>query len=260
MKLQHLILNLGLLLLFAGNLFSQSNQAERLFIPLMDKESQSNVVVTVSDFGGIGKPCPPKYTNVLTNTNLFTLEQQKIINEVFVKYKNVTTNSGPPGTVLAGLYKTNFIVKAMNETAKVEKWIARYQYTNSNAQEEISIGGSLSAKFRTTSNSAEGYNVYFNRTGGGTTLLTFGEVKQDLTSGLLARFEDIHEQGITWDCRLADFSNSYLTEYRQYSNGMVLGKFFMWNLQNGNLMMEAEFKKPYDWNKNRIQMNSIRKP
>jgi hypothetical protein len=245
MKLRNIIFGLSLLL-FSENLFGQTNQEQRLIIPGLDPASQSNVVITVCDFYG-GQPCPLEYTNMLSNTNLFTPKEQKLIEGIFVKYKNVTTNSGPLDTVLIGLYKTNFIIKAMDRTAGVENWIARYQYTNSEAYEEITIGKSLSARFRTKSN--DGYNMYFNRTGSGT-MLGFTEIKQDLINGVLAEFEDAHPQGVDWNFRRADFSNSRLFEYRQYTNGMVFGKYLMWNLRNGNLSIEAEFKEPYDWKKN----------
>lgn len=237
------------LLFFVSNLFAQTNQSARLFIPFLDKESQSNVIVTL-DLSGNGQLCPPEYTNVLSNTNLFTPEEQKTIQEIFIKYKKVTTNSGPPGTVLANLYKTNFVIKAMNRDWPVENWVARYQYTNSEAYEVVTIGQSLSARFRT--NSTDGYNVYFNHVGDGSTL-RFIEVKHNLINGLFVEFENTHSQGTTWDYRLADFSDSHVTEYRHYTNRMVVGKFFMWNPENNNLGLEAEFKEPYDFEKHRMQ-------
>ena len=254
MKLQQFILNLALLF-SAGKLFCQSNQTERLFIPLMDKESQSNVNVAVSDFGGPGKPCRPEYTNVLSNTNLFSLEDQQIIKEVFVKYQNVTTNSGPPGTVLAGLYRTNYTIKVMNETANVENWVANFQFTNSEAHEQIKFGSGMSAEFRNKSN--DGYNASITRTGGGTTLLNFGEIKHGLPNGLFARFTDLHEQGPNWDYKLASFTNSQLVEYRQRTNGLVTGKFLMWNALNGNVIVEAEFKEPYEFEKHRTDLRML---
>jgi hypothetical protein len=249
MKLQHSLLIICLINV-AGIVFGQTNQTERLLIPFLDKETQSNVIVTVCDFSK-GQPCPTEYANVISNTNLFTSEEQKTISEVFVKYRNVTTNSGPPGTVLASLYKTNNVVKAMGRIFTNEFWTANFQYTNFEAREEIRFGGGFSAKFRNKANN--GYNVVFTRTGGGT-LLTFGEVKQDLTSGLFVRFEDNYPQGITWDYKLARFNDSHLEEYRHYTNKMVVGNFLMWNSQNGNLMLKADFKEPYDFEKYRTDL------
>jgi hypothetical protein len=237
----------------AESLFAQTNPVQRLVLPGLDPEIQSNVVVTVCDPFGVGQPCPLRYTNALSNTNLFTLEQRTTITEAFAKYKNVTTNSGPPGTVLSSLYRTNLSVevKAVNRTFEAEDWVVRYQYTNSEAYVEANIGKSLLVRFRTKSK--DGYNVEFNRTGNGT-MLGFGEVKRGVVCGVLARFEDPHVQGSNWDYRHAIFTNSQLVEYRQYTNGMVHGKFLVWNAHNGRLMIEADFKQPFDWNKHYRQL------
>src|SRR5205085_1884200 len=79
-----------ILISFVNTLFGQTN-VQRQFIPFLDKESQSNVDVTVCNFNGT--PCPPELTNTLSNTNLFTPADVETIMEVFAKYKNITTNS-----------------------------------------------------------------------------------------------------------------------------------------------------------------------
>ena len=38
------------------------------------------------------QPCPKEYTNVLSNTNLFTLDEQILFKNFSLKHKNVTTN------------------------------------------------------------------------------------------------------------------------------------------------------------------------
>ncbi len=232
----------------AAPLFGQSNQAQRLFIPLMNRESQSNVIVSVSDLGD-GQPCPAKYTNLLSNTNLFTSMQQEEIKAAFNKYRGVTSNHGPAGTVLVDSYKTNYVFKA-DDKRKAEETISVFQHTNRNAREIIRIGAGFLAEYRTGSN--DGYNVSFTRTGAGT-LLGFGEVRNNKPHGVFARFVDMHPQGLAWDHGSADFESSLLSEYKQYSNGYVLGRFFMWNVKNGHLQVQAEFTRPYDWNRNRLQ-------
>jgi hypothetical protein len=250
-------LNLALtlsLLLAGGNLFAQTNQAKRLFVPYLDEESQSNVIVTIS---GIQQPCPPEYTNTLSNTNLFTPEEQKVIADIFIKYKNVTTNSGPPGTILSAFYRTNYVINVRNRTVAVENDVADFKYTNFDAHEQITIKGGLSAKFLNTS--GEGYNVFFVGTGNGT-MLQYIERKGGVRNGILAEFEDMQWQGTNWDFRRADFiTNSHLVEYRQYTNGMVFGKYLMWNPRNNDLFLEADFKQPYDFEKYRTDLRTTRK-
>jgi len=257
--LNFITLGLGFLFLI-GSLFG-ANSPERLFIPFLDPASQSNVTVTVSSVFAKEAPCPPEYTNSLSNTNLFTTEEQMWIKEVLVKYKNVTTNSGPPGTILVNLYKTNFIAPPLywvktNEYWMIhrtnELWVANFQYTNSGAREEISFGKSVAAKFTNKSN--DGYAASIAWVGSGS-LLTFSERKHGSASGVLVRIEDLHSQGTDWDYRRADFSGGHLQEYMQMTNGMLLGKWFMWNVSSGGLMLEAESKVPYDWNNHRINLS-----
>ena len=234
--------------------------SERSYIPFLEPASQSNVVVTVPSLsGGKDTLCSMEYTNLLSNMNLFTPEQQKIIGEALVKYKNVTTNSGPPGTVLVSCYKTNVIIpplywmetNSLNRFRTNQIWVSNFQYTNKEAQEEIRFSGGFSAKFTTKSN--DGYTASITRTGSGS-LLTVTERKQGSASGLLVRFDDSHAQGMTWDYKFADFSKGHLQEYMQTTNGMMLGKWLMWNPLNNRLILQAECKTPYDWNKHRMKL------
>jgi hypothetical protein len=240
------------LIVFCQNLSAQTKSTERQFIPYLDRESQSNVVVFVCDRRD-GCPCPKELANVLSNRNLFTAAEEQVIQKVFLKYKNVTTNSGPTGTIPVSLEKTNYTVTALGRTFEGENWIARFQYTNSTAREEIKFATGLSTKYRTDSD--DGYDVFFVQTGNGT-LMRFGEVKRGKRDGVLVEFQDSHPQGMTWDFRQADFDNIHLGTYWHYRGGMVLGKFLMWNLRDGNLLIKAEFKEPYDWGKNYLATRS----
>ena len=251
MKCLHYIAINCAILFYCINIYCQSAQPGRLFIPFLDKESQTNVIVTVSDLFGSGETCPHIYTNVLSNTNLFSFGDQRLINGLFLKYKNVTTNLGPPGTELVSLYQTNYAIKAMGRTVAVQNWMARFQYTNSEDHEEITFCSGILAKFRNKYNA--GYNLSIGRTGDGS-WLRIANVKNDLINGLVATFVDSHSQGATWEYRFADFKNCRLGEYRQYTNGLAIGKYLMWNVKTGNLILDAMFKEPYDIEKHRSQV------
>jgi len=221
-----------------------------LGIPFINQESLSNVVISVP-LSGFGVPCPPKYTNRLSNTNLFTPSQQRVIKDVFVKYLSVTTNSGPPGTVLVATYWTNlampaYMPKTLTNYFNTPVWVSVFQHTNSDAFERVMFNNGLSAHFE--NKLGNGYAVVLTRVGNGT-LLTFGEVAKGAINGLSARFDDLEPQGSNWDYKLADFHNACLVEYKHYTNGMVIGNYFMWNPESGNLTFEADFQKPFDWNK-----------
>lgn len=252
MKIQFIVIIFSLLI-FAETLLGQTNQLRRLFIPFLEKESQSNVIVDVSGFFGDGQPCPLEYTNSLSNTNLFTTEEQKTISKAFLKYRNVTTNSGPIGTVPMGLFETNRFVKVINKSIKIKSWVAIFKYTNIDATEEIQFGAGMLAKFRNKSN--DGYDLSLTRTGDGS-MMYFGEVKHGLLNGLLAGFIDHHAQGVTWDYKFANFDDPSLVEYRHCTNSLVIGKYFMWD-SNNNIVLEADFKEPYDFTKNRIDIRML---
>jgi hypothetical protein len=225
------------LLLFAGTLFAQTNSTPQKTIPIFDPGSQSNLVVIVNclDSECAHPSCPVEYTNLVSNTNLFSPVEQKLLKEIPLKYKNVTTNSGPPESVLVGLDKTN------------GNWVAHFQYTNSEAQDEVvfhalpSNGklyrvetqaaqderafGRISAKFRTKV--GDGYDVKIARG----SVFDFQQIKQNIRDGLVV--------GLDGD---------YCGNWMRFINGKAVGKWFVWD-RDGNLIIEVEFKKPFDFDK-----------
>ena len=231
MKIRYTII-LGLGLSFSATyLIAQSKSANHLLIPYFDPASQSNIVVSVCDFKG-GQPCPLIYTNIVSNTNLFTSEEQQLLNKVFVKYKNVTTNSGPSGTVLASLCKTNLV----NLYRTNEFFVALFQYTNSAEFEKVwFFEGHISAA--STAEAGGGYTVGIGKDGS-CSVLRFNRKKNGLNDGIMA-----------------DIYGDHLQTYGHYTNGMAIGKYIVWNPQNNNLMLEAEFKEPYDFAKNRLDLH-----
>lgn len=252
MKL-NVLFSIALLSLNVTNAFAQINVTNLLSIPFLDTASQSHgVVVAVCDFNA--KQCPQDCTNVLSNTNLFTGDQKSVISGVFEKYKNIATNSGLSGAILKECYRTNRTVRVLGRTMDIESWIAKFQYTNFPATEELMLGeGGLLAKYRSKSNGC--YNVSFTRTGRGT-MLRFTEMKDEMINGLLASFDDGFPQGTHWDFRRANPNGYRLTEYRQYTNGLVLGRFLMWN-SSGNLTLEADFKEPYEFERHRTDLGAF---
>jgi hypothetical protein len=93
MKLKQLILVLGLLIA-TNNLFAQTNHPAKKFIGSYDAASQSNVDVIASGNMNDAVPCPPEYTNVISNTNLFSPAEQQLLKEA-QSYLTNNTYSGP---------------------------------------------------------------------------------------------------------------------------------------------------------------------
>jgi hypothetical protein len=237
MKMRFYIFCLGLL--FIGNI----SNAQRLIFPFLKMEGQSNIVVT-ADFDH-PKPCPPEYTNLISNTNLFSLDEQKKIMEVTLKYKNVTTNSGPPSSVFKGFGLRQ--LKYADSTGTNSKlWIARFTYTNSEDQEEIwSYYGQNIVKFRTEA--GDGYDAMFRNN----FLITYMEYKDRLPDGLFVFAHD----------PMYPYADEHCAMWTRFVKGKALGKFIVWQVSptqdqpdskitdstTFKIAAEADFKEPFDF-------------
>jgi hypothetical protein len=216
MKLTTIIFGL---LLSASSLFGQTNQTKQPLIDFLDPDSQTNIIIIRNGKGS--PPCPPQYTNLVSNTNLFSPAEQKLLQEVVLKYKNVTTNSGPPGSILASLNKdTNGY------------WVARFQYTNSEMQDEVTFGIEKVAKHLNKSGDGYGVSMDYMLGRSAESIFNFCQLKHGVKDGLSVDYYD----------------NGHCLTWMHFSNDMAVGKWLEWN-SDGGLRLEAEFKTPYDFRK-----------
>jgi hypothetical protein len=207
-------------ILLATGLPGQTNVGVGHMIPFLEPDSQNNIIIKVNGLLA-PRPCPPEYTNLVSNTNLFSVSERKLLEELPARYKNVTTNCGPPGTVLVGLSNSSIGL------------LAHFQYTNSNASEEVTFSALTSVKFR--NGSGDGYDVeLYNPDAYRVPGLGFTQIKHGVMEGLTANFYGDH---CTW--------------WMHFREGKAVGKWFAWD-RRGNLLLEAEFKEPYDYLKYRI--------
>ncbi|HUB87590.1 MAG TPA: hypothetical protein VMB22_06830 [Verrucomicrobiae bacterium] len=226
MKPLYIIFGLGLLF-FAGQLFGQDKPPSDL-IPFMTElfapDSQTNMTFIIYD------KCPPKYTNVVSNTNLFTPSEQKILEKVLSKYKYVTTNSGPPGTVLVGLDKTNGY------------YVAHFDYTNLNAHEDITFGD-RSAEFRHNRDYHE-YIAQFSpyplarfRTQGGDgydVIISSDEI-------IYVQIEHGEVNGL-----YVDFHGDHCENMLHFIDGKAVNEWLSWG-GNEDYILEIKMKSPMDY-------------
>jgi hypothetical protein len=193
-------------------------------------EGQSNITVLADMDHHI--PCQPEYTNLLSNTNLFSIAEQEKIKEVTLKYQNVTTNSGPAGTVFKGweLRRRRYVDLGLPTNTFS---VACFSYTNSDAREQIDASGDakhIIAKFRTPT--GDGYDVAIVDN----ILMSYQEYKNELPDGLFVVVQDPKLE----HCGM----------WARFTKGKVLGKFIVWQMndQSGfQIMAEAEFKDPFDF-------------
>lgn len=218
-------------------LFCASSHAEKLVFPFLKMEGQSNIIVLADMDHHL--PCPQKYTNLFSNTNLFTLTEQEKLRNVALKYQKVTTNSGPAGSVFS-----NWELRRMKYTelgvATNIFLVACFNYTNCNAREEIyAYSGSknIIAKFRTST--GDGYDVCLINN----TLTVYQEYKNEVLDGLLVGVHDPNHLDDKVHCGM----------WTRFTKGKVFGKFITWGQDDFEsqagfeIGAEAEFKEPFDF-------------
>lgn len=225
-----LLIALGLVMWRATS-FGQVVYTNHLLIPFLTASSQSNVSVEISDLRR-GEVCPLKYTNVVSNTNLFTLDEQALLHDVFTKYSEVKTDCAPAGAVLKKLARTNMVFMGRTN----ENWMAVFEYTNSAARDNVFFGKhGMSVAHRIKG--GNGYNLGMGEVGGGS-MLRFNAVRRGRADGLAV-----------------DLLNNRVQSYMHYTNGMVIGEFLMWRPSSGRLLIKANFREPYNLDANRKRYN-----
>jgi hypothetical protein len=235
MKISHLVLVSGLLFA-AGNLFGQGSHPAKMTTLSLYAASHTNIDVIASGSWDEEAPCPPEYTNIISNTNLFTPEEQRFLNEIPVKYGNVTSNSGPAGSVLVSYRAT--LVSHYWGTEWL--WLSRFQFTNSDLTDEVSPGGDL-LRHVVRNKAGDGFDLNINPNeprssgfgGGSGPMYWFKQVKHGVKAGLSV--EIVH--------------GDHCSSWMQYSNGMAVDKWLGWDPNKPYLIIWAKFKQPCDIDK-----------
>src|SRR5580698_10534443 len=98
-----------ILLISGSSILAENKLVGKLIFPFLTLEGQSNIIVTADPEHP--KDCSPEYTNLLSNTNLISPTERKKLEEITLKYKDLTSNSGTTGTVFEkwGLRCTKYI-------------------------------------------------------------------------------------------------------------------------------------------------------
>jgi len=153
---------------------------------------------------------------------------QKNLEQITLRYQNVTTNSGPSGSVFKGWGLRQ---------EKFEMWsntfvVACFFSTNSNANVEIRKNdpSQITVKFRTQT--GDGYDA--NLING--SIFAYQEYKSGILDGLFVILHDPNNPNDKEHCGM----------WARFVQGKILGKFFMWG-KDGKIESLAEFKKPFDF-------------
>jgi hypothetical protein len=167
--------------------------------------------------------CPPEYTNVLSNTNLFTPDEQKLLKAIPLLYGNITPTSGPPGSVLVHL---DWFRKWLNG-GKV-----RFQFTNSDMRDDMAFNPFGQAGIHYVRNKAgDGYDINFI---GGSGFVGPGpefqltQYKHGVQDGLWVAMHDDH-----------------CMRWMRFSNGLAVDQWLLWEPNGDKLSIWVKFKAPY---------------
>lgn len=217
-------------LLCGETLFGQNDSSKHLVFPFLSVKSQGDIVVTADLNNPIN--CPISYTNLLSNTNLFSQAEQIKLNEISKKYANVTTNSGPAESEFAG-----FGIRQSSFMGDTDVFLVScFVYTNIAAKEEIDFhnDGQIVSRFRTQA--GDGYDVKLidGR------LFQYQEYRKSVLEGLYIAIKISPSPG-----------EDKCGSWARFRGGKILGKFFGWD-DDGKIVIEAEFKRPFDFVKNQI--------
>jgi hypothetical protein len=226
------------LLICGKSVFAQTNNTERLIFPFLYPEGQSNIIIT-ADLDH-PKPCAPEYTNLISNTNLILPSELNRLREVTRKYKNVSSNSGPAGSVFErwGLRYWKYV--DLNGITNVFR-VACFAYDNCDAKDEIyeQIPKCIIAKFRTRP--GDGYDAYVVTN----SLIMYQEYKGGVLDGLFVMVHDPYSP---------NDADQHIGMWARFVKGKIQGKFIAWHMNEHDggqagfkIVAEAEFRQPFDF-------------
>ena len=232
MKLKHFIAIFCLAVL-TSNLSGQTNHPAKKIIRSLNAASQNNIEVIASGNMDDEVACPPELTNVISNTNLFTLDEQKLLNQTLSNYINVRSNFPPIGSVLVSYRATPLRVYWGTNW----QWVSRFQSTNSDLSDEVSQGGDL---FRHKVRNKAGDGFDFNIVPDAPSDSGFGG-----GSGPEGWFQQI-KHGVKDGLHVEIVHGDHCSQWMRYSNGMAVDKWLIWDANKPDLILWVKFKEPYD--------------
>ena len=185
-------------------------------------QARSNVEAVVR----YPSPCPAEYVNDISNTNLFSQEEQAWIRHAVQDYSHVTTNSGPAGALLVG---HDTALWPFTEGFDVSEYqypktgnTVRFYFQRQHLQELPW------ARFRTPG--GDGYDLSYS----------VGANGQGVLWGI-RQFKHGELDGL-W----ADFEDGRCSAWMRFRGGKAVGQWLVWN-KPGTLYMVMKFKQPFDY-------------
>lgn len=176
--------------------------------------------------------CPVELTNVLWNTNLLSIEESKRIRERVTRFKDLTVDSIPSGTILQKSGQRTVDVSDMG----IFYDLTYKRYTNGSATEELTA---LPPRFIVRSRDAhgDGFDASFSQNEFGLNIF-YQEFFKNTPEGLMMILG------------MPDKSaNINLLSLVRFKKGKAVGNYLEWG-NDGSITTSIEFSEPYDFIRN----------
>jgi hypothetical protein len=191
----------------------------------LDVESLSNVEIIV---GGAAnqQSCPPELINAISNTNLFTPEERKLIESIPVVYGHVASNFAPIGSVSIHLDWFHSSLNAWRHLGGN----AHFQFTNSDLHDDAALGQTQIHHVR--NKAGDGYDLYYRI--------------EEKHGGMVPNFWLIqYKHGVPDGLRI-NILDDHCEQWMRFSNGLAVDQWLWWD-SSGKLLVRVKFKAPYDY-------------
>jgi hypothetical protein len=183
----------------------------------------------------------PYYTNLISNTNLFSQQEQLLLREVVEKYRKFSTNVPPSGSVLVNFERTNGFL-----------W-GHYRYPTSGAHEDIRFGGRLTSGVVA---SGRGYTAFADNLGPDVTMAKFRYKDEDGYDVMLCppggneagspmfvvQMRDGVPNGL-----FIEIHGAHFYELVHFVSGRAFGKWFFMPPDAGGKVFEIKVQAPVDY-------------
>jgi hypothetical protein len=182
------------------------------------------------------------YTNLISNKNLLSQQEQQLLQGILEKYSKLTTNSPPSGSVLVSFERTNGF------------WRGHYSYPKSRAREDIRFGDRSSKAVVAT---GRGYAAFADELGPDVTIAKF-RYKDEEGYDVLLCPPDANEtstspmyvvqiRGGIPDGLFIEIHGTHFNELVHFVNGHAFGPWFIAAPYGRGKVFEIKVQAPVDY-------------
>lgn len=227
---------IGFLLASLGS-FAQENRQDLLNSIFVDLPTTERGYVSVIVSPEKPQECQPIYTNVISNTNLFSNSEKNLVADIVEKYKNIGTNSGPVGTRFKDWLPMRIVRPQLTVDTTTISQVAVFIATNSSAKVQVAAfyqNRIVLARFRDSSNNGYDVSIYDG------VVTAIQQYKNGVLDGLFLSVNNPNH--------LNSNSTIKCLSLLRLNDGKAVGKYFGWQ-EDGKIGIELEFKMPFDFMK-----------